>query len=75
MFKLGGRLIRPSQDCGESYGRAIVFNEILSLGSDHYEERLLCRVESKPFPGLVGLHTYNRLGDWEVIDGLFADGH
>ncbi|MEY4760508.1 MAG: hypothetical protein RLZZ200_364 [Pseudomonadota bacterium] len=71
VIDLGGRTLRPSQDCARSYGRALVFNEILSLGSGRYEERMLQRIETRHLPGMIGLHTYNRVGDWEVIDGLF----
>lgn len=66
------RLLRPAQDCSRSYGSALVFNEILELGPDRYAERIHSRVDAKSLPYMIGLHTYNRCGDWEVIDGLFA---
>jgi hypothetical protein len=75
IFSYESKLIRPSQDCGLSYGRALVFNEILSLDDEHYAETALTRVDAGWKPGLAGVHTYSRLNDWEVIDGGFtADG-
>ncbi len=69
------RLIRPSQDCGQSYGRALVFNEILSMDTAGYAEKVIARVDAGWKPGLAGVHTYSRLNDWEVIDGGYtADG-
>jgi hypothetical protein len=69
------RLIRPSQDCGQTYGRALVFNEILSMDAEGYAETVIARVDAGWKPGLAGVHTYSRLNDWEVIDGGYtADG-
>jgi hypothetical protein len=67
----GDGLIRPSQDCGLDYGRALLFNEVLGLEEAQYRERTLARVEGGWLPGLCGVHTYNRVGEWEVIDGKF----
>jgi hypothetical protein len=65
-------LIRPSQDCGLSYGRALIFNEILSLEADSYAEKVIARVDPGWKPGLAGVHTYSRAGNWEVIDGGYT---
>ncbi len=32
----------------------------------------MARVEGGWLPGLVGVHTYNRCGQWETIDGKFS---
>lgn len=75
IFSYESKLIRPSQDCGLSYGRALIFNEILSLDGEAYAENIIARVEAGWKPGLAGVHTYSRLNDWEVIDGGYsADG-
>ena len=75
IFSYESRLIRPSQDCGLSYGRALIFNEVLSLDGAGYAERVIGRVDAGWKPGLAGVHTYSRVNDWEVIDGGFtADG-
>jgi hypothetical protein len=63
-----GRLFRPSQDCAERYGRALVLNEVTTLTPDAYAERVERRIEIAPELGYDGLHHYHRLGDWEVVD-------
>ncbi len=65
-----GKLIRPSQDCSRRYGYAINFAEILKLGPTQYEERSIVTLTPDWQPGLLAMHTYNRAGSFEVIDGL-----
>ncbi len=71
VFQSAGRRIRPSQDCATAYGSALLFNEILEPAGETYKERVMARVGGGWLPGLVGVHTYNRCGLWEVIDGKF----
>ena len=71
VLQSAGRRIRPSQDCATAYGSALLFNEILEPAGEIYKERVMARVEGGWLPGLVGVHTYNRCGQWEVIDGKF----
>jgi hypothetical protein len=66
VFRHDGRLIRPSQDCSESYGRSFTLNEIVALDKRSYQERPLVTIT--PPRGFAGTHTYNRLGPIEVID-------
>ncbi len=72
IFSHDTRLIRPSQDCALSYGRALLFNEILCLDGESYSERVIARVDAGWRPGLAGVHTYSRINDWEVIDGGYT---
>jgi asparagine synthase (glutamine-hydrolysing) len=73
VFETGvGRLIRPSQDCSVSYGYALNLNEIVCLNGGPYRERTICRVDSGWMPGLAGVHSYSRVGEWEAIDGGFV---
>lgn len=75
VFAREGTLIRPSQDCGLSYGKALLFNEIICLEAGRYAEKAIARVDPGWKPGLAGVHAYSRAGDWEVIDGGFtSDG-
>lgn len=67
IFAEGGRLIRPSQDGSVTYGRRLNFHEIVSLTPDEYREELVTTVD--PPRGMDGIHTYNRCGAVEVIDG------
>jgi hypothetical protein len=69
IFRDQGRLLRPSQDCGRDYGYSFTLNEIVTLTTEQYLERPIVTVEPNWQPGLLGIHTYNRAGRFEVIDG------
>lgn len=64
-----GRLIRPVQDGRRGYGAALALAEVTRLDDDAYAQRVLSTVG--PGPGWPGhrLHTLNRAGWLEVIDG------
>jgi hypothetical protein len=64
----GGNFIRPSQDCRGRYGGALLFQDVEMLSEAAYAEKTRVRVEPTWLEGQVGVHTYNRLRDWEVID-------
>jgi hypothetical protein len=70
VFRRQGRLFRPSQNCGPSYGYGLNLEEIVAVDEARYEERRWCAVDPSalPFPA-IGVHTYNVCGDLEVIDG------
>ena len=71
VFRHGTQIIRPSQDCGIDYGYSLVFNEITRIDESGYAERKVATVLPSSTPGLHGVHTYNRVGNIEVIDGKF----
>jgi hypothetical protein len=71
VLEFGGSLYRVSQDCSLRYGYAIRFNRILTLDGQNYAERAAGAALPGEAPGRVGVHTYNRCGAWEVIDGQF----
>lgn len=65
-----GQLYRPSQDCSETYGGAVVMNRIVKLSPTEFEEVAAARIEPPkggPYP--AGLHTINAVGTGSVIDG------
>lgn len=66
------RLVRPSQDGSRGYGYSLHLNEVTTLSPDDYAERRRVTITPDAVPGLLGLHTYNRLGDLEVLDGKVA---
>jgi len=68
VFRVDEKLIRPAQDCKDSYGRATVLHEITTLTPDRYEERVVQRLEPDWDPRITGVHTFNRQGDVTVID-------
>lgn len=72
VFRRGGRLIRPTQDCAPTYGAALVFNEIVELSPTHYRERPLARLEPDWGSELDGCHTYNMADGIEVLDARGA---
>ncbi len=69
IFRRGGRLFRPTQNCGPRYGYGLNLEEIVTLSEDRYEERPWCAVDphALPFPAR-GIHTYGACGDLEAID-------
>ncbi len=71
--EINGKLIRPSQDCGDSYGERLNLNEITQLDKDGFSEELLDTFTYKDIAlnktiTIDGIHTYNKLGSVEVID-------
>lgn len=64
----GERLIRVNQECAEGYGHSICFSEI-ELGEETYEAKPYGHLLPEALGDIGGVHTYNRVGDWEVIDG------
>ena len=70
---INGRIIRPSQDCSDSYGEKLALNEIVSINEKCLEERVIDRLSFKDikYQGNIiadGIHTYGKLGSVEVID-------
>jgi hypothetical protein len=63
-----GRLFRPSQDCAERYGHAIVLNEVLKLDANEFRERKTRRIAPVWRPDVVGLHTINQADDLYLFD-------
>jgi hypothetical protein len=68
LFVHEGRLVRPSQDCAAEYGHRIVFNEVLRLDPDVYDEAPLSALHPDWAPALRGCHTYARAGRLELLD-------
>lgn len=72
LFRDGGRLIRPSQDCGKAYGYALNFSEVEVLNELEYREKKIGSIQPDWAKGNLGTHTYTRTEEFEVIDGNFA---
>jgi hypothetical protein len=69
VFHSQNRLIRPSQSGSPTYGYSFAFNEITELSKERYAERPLHSITPEHWKGLTGVHTYNRAGNVELIDG------
>ncbi len=66
---VGGRLLRSVQDCSHGYGMALSIAEIVRLDEEAFEQRIVAHVApGGRWPGRK-LHTLNRRGTLEVIDG------
>lgn len=73
LFQIGDTLYRPSQLCTRRYGEGILFNRILRLTDDSYEETewgtlTADRICLDRKVRIMGVHTYNHSENWEVID-------
>ncbi len=63
----GERLIRVNQDCAKGYGHSIRFS-VIELDEKTYEAKPYAQLLPEALGDIGGVHTYNRVGDWEVID-------
>lgn len=80
VFSHNGKLLRPSQDCSDGYGRAVRFHEILEVGEGIYRENFLWEIRPEQITSNLsfkaeGIHTYGQTEKYEVIDlkGFEAD--
>ncbi len=65
IFRLGDKLIRPTQGGEEGYGHKILFKEI----KIPYREEIIKEINPDWFPVLTGTHTFNFDETHVVIDG------
>jgi hypothetical protein len=78
IIKYNDKIIRVSQDCSNGgYGKAIKFNEILSISVNDYHEKniftiLPDQIRIKFNKKLNGAHTYGKCDDFEVIDVRYS---
>ena len=68
LFVKAGRLLRPTQDCSETYGGAVSICEIEELTPTCFRERTVDRLDPDLFPGAKGLHTLAATGAIETVD-------
>jgi hypothetical protein len=64
-----GKLWRPVQDCRAGYGTGIGLAEVERLDLDGFAQKLHCVIRSAPGSPGRRLHTLNRAGPFECIDG------
>lgn len=69
VFRSGQHLIRPSQSGAPIYGYSITFHQITELSTRHYAEQAFKTITPHKWKGVAGVHTYNRAGEFEFIDG------
>ena len=72
-----GKLLRPAQDCSEYYGQGLIFYEVPDPSSGNFEEREYKRFTPSQMSLIgcnpIGIHTYNRNEEYEVIDILHKE--
>lgn len=73
-LRIGGRLIRPVQNCRGGYGRKLHFFEIEELTPTRFRQRRLGEFAPHADSAMQGVHTYGRTEKFEVIDALFPRG-
>jgi hypothetical protein len=57
-FLLSGRLVRPAQDCSQTYGGHVRLQHVTSLTTTRFEEQLLGEIRpQRAWPFADGLHT------------------
>jgi hypothetical protein len=69
-FRLGGRLVLPTQDCSRTYGGAVSLLHIHELTPERFDAEMLGRIEPPPQAGVYrdGLHTLSACGQLTLID-------
>ncbi|MGV3710365.1 MAG: glucosamine inositolphosphorylceramide transferase family protein [Gemmatimonas sp.] len=68
LFWRDGRLMRPTQDCSASYGRAINLCEVEELTPTGFRERVVERIDPAMFRDAAGIHTLAAADGIEVVD-------
>lgn len=68
LFRDGGRLIRPAQDCSAGYGHAITLNRVDVLTKTAYAETPVMRISPDRHRGELGTHTIDHTDELEVVD-------
>lgn len=67
-----GHLIRPSQNCGSSYGEKLVLNRVAKIAPDEYQEEIWKEITIEDIQldrgRYDGIHTFNCSESYDVID-------
>lgn len=70
--KKSGKVYRISQNCLRSYGEGLVISEVDAFEPVYQEHAIRCimphDIKLNDTKEILGVHTYNQLGDLEVID-------
>ncbi len=69
LFQCQGKLLRPAQDCSQSYGGALKICRVEKLTESEYQERVIDHIDPGWLKGNKAFHTLNSSGQLEVIDG------
>ncbi|MDN5214185.1 hypothetical protein QQ020_19060 [Fulvivirgaceae bacterium BMA12] len=70
VFKIGHRIFRPAQNCSYRYGYGLTIMEIVNLTENSYEEKEEISYTPNDLEKINGLHSYNKLDEFTVIDAV-----
>ncbi len=68
LWKAGGALYRPAQDCSEAYGGRLTLRRVTELTRDKFREETVGTISFGLERPILGPHTMSRAGNLEVID-------
>jgi hypothetical protein len=73
-LKIDSKIIRPSQNSGQTYGGKIQFNEIIELTENSFIEKTIDTISPVDFKNnfIIGIHTISSFGDKTLIDAKFT---
>ena len=73
IIEVDGVLYRPTQDCGDDYGKSITINRINVLSEEVIDEQPYMSIsinrKEKSNAGMRNIHTINVIDDLIVVDG------
>ena len=74
VFSAGAQMLRPAQDCKNSYGGGLFFKTIEDCSVEHFKESNYRRIDASDIKtnnssvAFNGIHTYNKTNSYEIID-------
>ena len=68
LFRRGGELVRPAQDCSRIYGGGIRLCVIDTLSETEFAEHEAELIRPSFVPGAEALHTMSEAGGFQVYD-------
>ncbi len=68
LWRDGGRLLRPAQDCSGGYGSRLTIAAITELSPTAFAQEVLGHIQFGASHRLLGPHTICRGGGYEVVD-------
>jgi hypothetical protein len=68
LFRHGGRLYRPAQNCTPQYGSSLVIHEVTALTPGAYREVPVQEIHPDWDRRYVGIHTINAAAGLSLID-------
>jgi hypothetical protein len=70
LFRHGGKLLRPAQDCSLRYGGALWLMEVTAMTPQAYSEIPIRRLDPLDLPGNLCLHHRDATQRFEFVDGM-----